>query len=78
MLHMNLRYNLSTDALTFESITYTPLYVWRGRYDGKTAFQPVISNAAPPSYMDGDQKDVMARSLRDVRAKFANSLIQER
>jgi poly-gamma-glutamate capsule biosynthesis protein CapA/YwtB (metallophosphatase superfamily) len=78
MLHMNLRYSLETDVLTFESITYSPVYIWRGRLSGKTAYQPVISNAAPPSYMDGDQQDVMSRSLRDVRAVFENSLIQER
>jgi poly-gamma-glutamate capsule biosynthesis protein CapA/YwtB (metallophosphatase superfamily) len=78
MLHMNLRYNLETDLLTFESITYSPVYIWRGRYDGQTAFQPMISSEEPPSYMDADQRDVMDRSLRDVRAVFANSLIQER
>ncbi len=78
MLHMNLRYSLETDVLTFESITYSPVYIWRGKVSGSTAYQPVISNAAPPSYMDGDQQDVMSRSLKDVRAVFANSLIQER
>jgi hypothetical protein len=78
MLHMNLRYNLQTDLLTFESITYSPVYIWRGRYDGQTAFQPILSSQAPPAYMDADQRDVMSRSLRDVRAVFANSVIQER
>ncbi len=78
LLHINMRYNQQTDALTFESITYSPVYIWRGKYNGKTAYQPVISNAAPPSYMDGDQQAVMERSLADVRGIFANSLIQER
>ena len=77
MLAMDLKYNLETDALTFESITYTPVYIWRGRYNGKTAFQPLIANAAAPSYVGNDQQDVMARALSDVRAIFANSLIQE-
>jgi len=78
LLHMQIRYNQQTDVLTFESITYSPVYIWRGRYDGKTAFQPMISNAAPPAYMDGDQQAVMERSLQDVRGIFENSLIQER
>lgn len=78
LLHINMRYSQQTDALTFETITYSPVYIWRGKYNGKTAFQPVISNAAPPSYMDADQQGVMERSLTDVRGIFANSLIQER
>jgi len=78
MLHMDLKYNLETDVLTFESITYTPVYIWRGRYNGKTAFQPLIADAAAPSYVGNDQQDVMGRALSDVRAVFENSLIQER
>ena len=78
LLHMNLKYNLQTDLLTFESITYSPVYIWRGQYEGSAAFQPVISNAGAPSYMDDDQRAVMGRSLDDVRAVFENSLIQER
>jgi poly-gamma-glutamate capsule biosynthesis protein CapA/YwtB (metallophosphatase superfamily) len=78
LLHMNLKYNLQTDTLIFETITYSPVYIWRGRSGGKTTYQPVISNAAPPAGMDEDQQAVMGRSLSDVRAVFENSLIQER
>ena len=78
LLHMNLKYNLQTDVLTFETITYTPVYIWRGKYNGDTAFQPVISNADPPDYMNEDQQGVMGRSLNDVRRILTNSLVQER
>lgn len=78
LLNMSLKYNLQTDVLTFETITYTPVYIWRGKYDGETAYQPVISNADPPSYMNEDQQGVMGRSLNDVRRIFSNSIIQER
>ena len=78
LLHIKLKYSLETDVLTFESITYSPVYIWRGKADGKTAYQPVISNDPAPSYIDSDQQDVMGRSLKDVRAVFENSLIEER
>ncbi len=78
MLHISMLYNLQTDALTFETITYSPVYIWRTTVSGKTVYQPVIANAAPPAGMDEDQQGVMRRSLNDIRAIFANSLIQER
>ncbi len=78
LLTMALRYDLETDVLTFETITYSPVYIWRGRINGKTAYQPVFANEAAPAYVDDDQESVMLRALADVRALFENTLIQER
>jgi hypothetical protein len=75
---MALKYDLETDVLTFETITYSPVYIWRGRINGKTAYQPVFANEAAPAYVDDDQESVMLRALADVRALFENTLIQER
>ena len=72
MLHINLKCNLDTCALTFESITYTPVYIWRANY------QPLIANQDPPADMNESQRDIMGRALEDVRENFANSLIEER
>ena len=78
LLTMALKYDLETDVLTFETITYSPVYIWRGRINGKTAYQPVFANEAAPAYVDDDQESVMLRALADVRALFENTLIQER
>lgn len=78
LLHINLRYTPQDGALSFETVTYTPVYIWRGLSGKTTTFQPVISNAAPPSQMNDDQQAIMGRSLADVRAIFENSLIEER
>lgn len=64
--------------MSFEAVTYTPVYIWRGANGNTATFQPVISNAAPPAQMNGDQQAIMGRSLADVRAIFENSLIEER
>jgi len=78
LLHINLRYATQTDTLSFETITYTPVYIWRGQSGGKTTYQPVIANAAPPAQMNEDQRAIMSRALSDVRTIFANTLIEER
>lgn len=78
LLHMSLRYNRQTGVLTFESVTYTPVYIWRGTDGNRTTYQPVVANAAPPAGMNEDQQAIMGRALADVRAIFANSLIEER
>ena len=78
LLHISLRYDPQTDALTFETVAYTPVYIWRGADGNQTTYQPVIANAAPPARMNGDQQAIMGRALADVRAIFQNSLIEER
>ena len=78
LLHINLRYTPQDGSLSFETITYTPVYIWRGLNGKTTTYQPVISNAAPPAQMNDDQQAIMGRSLADVRAIFENSLIEER
>ena len=78
LLHINLRYTPETDTLSFETITYTPVYIWRGQSGNKTTYQPVIANAAPPAQMNEDQRAIMSRALSDVRTIFANTLIEER
>ena len=77
-LHITLRYSPQTDAVSFETVTYTPVYIWRGSEDGKTTYQPVIANADPPQAMNEDQQAIMGRALSDIRAVFENSLIEER
>ncbi|MBE0600630.1 MAG: CapA family protein, partial [Firmicutes bacterium] len=78
LLHINLRYTPHNGAVSFETITYTPLYIWRGTSGNKAAYQPVIANAAPPAQMSDDQQAIMGRALADVRTLFKNSLIEER
>ena len=77
ILHVNMRYHLADDSLTFEQLTFTPTYVWRGRIDGKNAYRVLPSNAAAPDYVDEDQQAVMERSLTLIRDVFAQSPVRE-
>ena len=77
LLHVNMQYDLAADNLTFESLTYTPTYVWRGRVDGKTVYRVLRSNAEPPAEMDSEQRKVMERCLKLVRDAWADSPVTE-
>ena len=77
LLHIGLNYNLAADSLQFDSLTYTPTYVWRGKTNGKTFYRIVPSNAPPPSDMSEDQQKVMERCLALIRDRLADSPVQE-
>jgi poly-gamma-glutamate capsule biosynthesis protein CapA/YwtB (metallophosphatase superfamily) len=77
LLHVSMRYSLADDSLTFDTLTYTPTYVWRGKIDGKSTYRVLVSNAQPPDYVAEDQQNVMERSLSLVRDKFAESIVSE-
>ncbi|MDD3214738.1 MAG: CapA family protein, partial [Eubacteriales bacterium] len=77
LLHISMTYNQSEDRLSFDTISYTPTYIWRGTLNKQTAYRVVISNAAAPDFMSEDQQAVMSRSLALVRERFADSPITE-
>ncbi len=78
LLHVTMRYSLADDRLSFEALTYTPTYVWRGRIDGKTSYRVLRSNVAPPDFLDEDQRKVMERSLTLIRDVMEDSPFDER
>jgi hypothetical protein len=77
LLHIGMTYDLALDTLTFDSLTYTPTYIWREKIDGKTAYRVIPSNAQPPEAMGSGQQDVMERSLTLVRERLAGSAATE-
>ncbi|MCE5344031.1 MAG: CapA family protein [Eubacteriales bacterium] len=77
LLHIDMTYDLALDTLAFDSLTYTPTYIWREKIDDATVYSVVPSNAAPPEAMGSGQQDVMARSLSLVRERLAGSAATE-
>jgi hypothetical protein len=77
LLHIGMTYDLALDTLTFDSLTYTPTYIWREKIEGKTAYRVIPSNAQPPEAMGNGQRDVMERSLALVRDRLAGSAVTE-
>ncbi len=78
LLHINLRYTPQIGELSFETVTYSPIYIWRGAKGRQQTFQPVLANQPPPTGMNDDQQAIMGRALTDIRALFENTIIEER
>ena len=78
LLHVGMTYDLGTDSLTFDTLEYTPTYVWRGKIDNVNSYAILISNADPPSFVGSDQQNVMERALSLVRKALEGSPVVER
>jgi len=68
LLHANATYHPVTDTMSFDQLSYTPTYVWRGKKDNKTVCAVLPSDVTPPEYVQGDQLRVMERSLALVQS----------
>lgn len=77
LLHIAMQYDLAADRLTFEQLTYTPTYVWRGKIDGRTGYRVLVSNREPPDFVEKEQRSVMERSLFLIRDAFAGTPVGE-
>ena len=77
LLHVSMTYDASTGALRFDTLSYTPTYVWRGKLDGKTAYRVLPGNVTPPDYVDAEQRKVMERCVKLVRDALAGSPVVE-
>jgi poly-gamma-glutamate synthesis protein (capsule biosynthesis protein) len=74
LLHLALTYDPVTDSVIFDRISYTPIYFWRYKDNGRTIYQPVISAMDPPEDMSRDQIDVMKRALKRVADVLKDSV----
>ena len=77
LLHIRMSYDITADQLAFDSLTYTPTYVWRGKIDGKTSYRVLRSNVEAPDFVDREQQKVMERCLKLVRDALADSPVSE-
>lgn len=73
LLHANAIYNPATDTISFNQLSYTPTYVWRGKKEDRTAYAALPSDVTAPGYVQGDQLDVMQRSLTLVQGVMRDS-----
>ena len=68
LLHANITLDPATNQTSFDAISYTPTYVWRGKIDNRTTYAVFPSDLPPPDYMQTEQIKVMARSLELIAA----------
>ena len=78
LLHARLTYDAATAAVTFDQLSYTPTYVWRGKKDGKNAYAVLPSDRPAPEYVDKEQRNVMERSLALVQEVMIPTPVAQR
>ena len=67
LLHLDIRYDPSLDAVTFEQVSYSPLYIWRYREGKSDQYRPVLAHTDPPEGMSKEQIIVMERSFKRIQ-----------
>lgn len=67
LLHAKVQYDLNSETVQFDGLTYTPTYVWRGKVDDKTTYRVLVSDMSAPSFMQDDQQNIMDRCLALVQ-----------
>ena len=78
LLHVNISYNPVTQAVAFEEVSYSPVYFWRHKDDGRTVYDAVLSAKEPPENMAQDQITVMERALKRVNDTLKDSVAVQR
>lgn len=66
LLHLRVTCD-SQGTVTFNSIEYTPTYIWRQSVGGKMRYRVVCSADDAPEDMDTKQREVMGRALTRVQ-----------
>ena len=72
LLHVRLTVD-GQSRVSFDTVTYTPTYVWRQSVDGKTQYRVLCSAEAPPEAMSSQQKEIMGRALVLIQNLMADS-----
>lgn len=78
LLHAQVVYDLSTGTVSFDGLSYTPTYVWRGKEDNKTLYRVLVSDKPAPSYVQEEQKNVMERALALITDVMQNTQVKRR
>lgn len=79
LLHATVRYDASTDTVSFEGLCYTPVYISRGKdASGKLVYRVLASDLPPPDDLDDKQRTVMKNCLELVTEKLADTPLTPR
>lgn len=77
-LKANVTYDAVTGTVAFEDLSYTPIYAWRGKENGRTLYRVLPNNGQhDPDFVDENQKSVMERCLKLVTDVMADTGIPQ-
>ena len=76
LVHVTLSHD--GEALGFDSVTYTPTYIWRFKQDGQQRYRVVASDLPAPDGMDEDQADFAKRAFENLKNTLGDSPVSLR
>jgi poly-gamma-glutamate synthesis protein (capsule biosynthesis protein) len=77
LLHLDI--TCSDDGtVKFNSVEYTPTYIWRQSVNGNMQYRVISSAESPPKEMDKNQQEVMGRALNRIRDSLDGSWVEQR
>ncbi len=78
LLHVTATYHSSDSTLTFDTLTYTPTYIWRDRDGGRSVYRVIVSDQPAPDGMDENQQGVMQRCFSLIQEAMQDSPVSLR
>ena len=72
LLHVSVTVYPKSGDVEWDSITYTPTYIWKQKINGKTQFRVLPSNEQAPDEMNDEQKKYMNNALNYINKKLAD------
>ncbi len=78
LLHLNITFDPLTSLVSFDEVSYSPVYFWRHKEEGRYVYDAVLSNHEPPENMAKDQVQVMEKALNRVTDVLKDSVAVQR
>ena len=76
LLHLDI--SCRNGQVQFNSVEYTPTYIWRQSINGKMQYQVICSSDPAPEAMNAKQKEIMGKALSRIKNILKNSPIEQR
>lgn len=74
LLKTNVVYDMASQTVAFEDLTYTPTYAWRGKENKRTLVRILLNDGETyPDFVASDQKKIMERCFKLVSDVMADT-----
>ena len=78
LLHVQLSYDMRNNTLSFDSVEYTPTYIWRQEERGSYPYRVVRSDQSVPEGMIQKQREILARALVLIQSTMNKGIAVQR
>lgn len=76
LLHLTV--SIEKGRMNYDSVTYTPTYIWRQKINNKMQYRVVCSSDPAPKEMDAKQREYMGNALKRIGNTLKDSPVDRR